>query len=279
MRTAPDGRGIVSCLELPAVQDKPALFSTVMMWLVAELFEQLPEAGDLPKPKLVFFLDEAHLLFADATDAFVESVTRTVRLIRSKGVGVFFVTQAPTDLPEPVLGQLGSRVQHALRAFTPNEAKALKATVSTYPTSDFYDVGELLTSMGTGEAAVTLLSEAGVPTPVAHTRMLAPASRMAPVDDVEARAKASPLWGKYGQRAEAQSARELLAGRMAEAVEPEPAEPAPRPRRRAPRREPAPAPAPAGGADAIGDFLTSRQGKALQRKVMRGVFGMLRKRL
>src|SRR5687767_12121295 len=126
MRVAPDGRGIVSCLELPAVQDKPGLFSTVMMWLVAELFEQLPEAGDLPKPKLVFFLDEAHLLFADATDAFVESVTRTVRLIRSKGVGVFFVTQAPTDLPESVLGQLGSRVQHALRAFTPNEAKALK---------------------------------------------------------------------------------------------------------------------------------------------------------
>jgi DNA helicase HerA-like ATPase len=277
MRLAPDGRGVVSCLELPAVQDKPALFSTVLMWLVAELFEQLPEAGDLPKPKLVFFLDEAHLLFADATDAFVESVARTVRLIRSKGVGVFFVTQSPTDLPEEVLGQLGSRVQHALRAFTPNDAKALKATVSTYPTSDFYDVGELLTSMGTGEAAVTLLSEAGVPTPVAHTRMVAPASRMAPADDVEGMAKASPLFAKYGTRAEAQSARELLAGRMADAAEAsEPrAEPAPRPRRRAPRREPAPAPAP----DVIGDFLTSREGRAMQRKVMRGVFGMLRKRL
>ena len=181
MRVAPDGRGVISCLELPAVQDRPGLFSTVMMWLVAELFEQLPEAGDLDKPKLVFFLDEAHLLFADATDAFVESVTRTVRLIRSKGVGVFFVTQAPTDLPESVLGQLGSRVQHALRAFTPKDAKDLRAVVSTYPTSDFYDVGELLTSMGTGEAAVTLLSEKGVPTPVVHTRMLAPASKMAPV--------------------------------------------------------------------------------------------------
>jgi len=135
MRVAPDGRGIVACLELPAVQDRPALFSTVLMWLVAELFEQLPEAGDLDAPKLVFFLDEAHLLFSDATDAFVESVTRTVRLIRSKGVGVFFVTQAPTDLPESVLGQLGSRVQHALRAFTPKDAKDLKAVVSTYPTS------------------------------------------------------------------------------------------------------------------------------------------------
>ena len=277
MRTAPDGRGIVSCLELPAVQDRPALFSTVMMWLVAELFEQLPEAGDLAKPKLVFFLDEAHLLFADATDAFVESVARTVRLIRSKGVGVFFVTQAPTDLPEEVLGQLGSRVQHALRAFTPKDAKDLKAVVSTYPTSDFYDVGELLTSMGTGEAAVTLLSEAGVPTPVVHTRMLAPASRMAPASDVAGAAAASALFAKYGTRVEAQSARELLAGRLEAASEP--AKPAPAPKApKAPRSRRAPAPK-GGGADAIGDFLTSRQGKALQREVMRGVFGMLRKRL
>ena len=156
------------------------LWSTALMWLVAELFESLPEAGDLPKPKLVFFLDEAHLLFADATKAFLESVARTVRLIRSKGVGVFFVTQQPTDVPDEVLGQLGMRVQHALRAFTPNDAKALRATVSTYPRSDFYDLETLLTSMGTGEAAVTLLSESGVPTPVAHTRLVAPASRMAP---------------------------------------------------------------------------------------------------
>ena len=284
MRVAPDGRGIVSCLELPAVQDRPGLFSTVMMWLVAELFEQLPEAGDVEKPRLVFFLDEAHLLFADATDAFVESVTRTVRLIRSKGVGVFFVTQAPTDLPESVLGQLGSRVQHALRAFTPKDAKDLKAVVSTYPTSDFYDVGELLTSMGTGEAAVTLLSEKGVPTPVAHTRMLAPASKMAPAADVDGPAKASPLYAKYGARVDAQSARELLAGRLeaaseaaAPAKEPKPEKPlehVPVPKLpKQPRRAPAPDP---GG---IGDFLSSRQGKAIQREVIRGVFGMLRKRL
>jgi hypothetical protein len=283
MRVAPDGRGIVSCLQLPAVQDKPGLFSTVMMWLVAELFEQLPEAGDVEKPKLVFFLDEAHLLFADATDAFVESVTRTVRLIRSKGVGVFFVTQAPTDLPESVLGQLGSRVQHALRAFTPKDAKDLRAVVSTYPTSEFYDVGELLTSMGTGEAAVTLLSEKGVPTPVVHTRMLAPASKMAPASDVDGPAKASPLYAKYGTRADAQSAREILAGRLEAASAPAPApapaeepplEHVPVPKLpKAPRRAPAPDP---GG---IGDFLNSRQGKAIQREVIRGVFGMLRKRL
>jgi DNA helicase HerA-like ATPase len=277
MRVGADGRGVISCLELPAVQDRPGLFSTVMMWLVAELFEQLPEAGDLEKPKLVFFLDEAHLLFADATDAFVESVTRTVRLIRSKGVGVFFVTQAPTDLPESVLGQLGSRVQHALRAFTPKDAKDLRAVVSTYPTSEFYDVGELLTSMGTGEAAVTLLSEKGVPTPVVHTRMVAPASKMAPAADVDGPAKASPLYAKYGARVDAQSAREILAGRLEAASKPAPApapEHIPAPKLpKAPKRAPAPDP---GG---LGDFLNSRQGKAIQREVIRGVFGMLRKRL
>ncbi len=273
---------MISCLELPAVQDRPGLFSTVMMWLVAELFEQLPEAGDLDKPKLVFFLDEAHLLFADATDAFVESVARTVRLIRSKGVGVFFVTQAPTDLPESVLGQLGSRVQHALRAFTPKDAKDLRAVVSTYPTSDFYDVGELLTSMGTGEAAVTLLSEKGVPTPVVHTRMLAPSSKMAPVADVDAPAKASPLFAKYGTRVDAQSAREILAGRLEAAREPAPAPaPADKPLGAHPGAEAPEGPAARAGADpgGIGDFLNSRQGKQIQREVIRGVFGMLKKRL
>src|SRR3954471_23340132 len=196
LRTADDGRGIVSCLELPAVQDKPALFSTALMWLLAELFEELPEVGDLPKPKLVFFFDEAHLLFADATEAFLESVVNTVRMIRSKGVGVFFVTQTPKDVPAEVLGQLGNRIQHALRAFTPDDAKALKATVSTFPKSDFYDLEELLTSMGIGEAAVTILSESGVPTPVVHTKLPGPRSRMAPSDDIDGAAKASPLWSK-----------------------------------------------------------------------------------
>ena len=221
IRTTPDGRGVISCLELPAVQDKPRLFSTALMWLVAELFEQLPEAGDLDKPKLVFFFDEAHLLFNGASKAFLESVTQTVRLIRSKGVGVFFVTQVPDDVPGEVLGQLGNRVQHALRAFTPDDAKALKAAASTYPTSDFYDVEELLTQMGIGEAAVTILSEDGVPTPVVHTRLRAPASRMGPADDVEGAAKASALFAKYGTRAEAESAREKLAARMEEATVPE----------------------------------------------------------
>jgi uncharacterized protein len=270
LRVAPDGRGVISVLELPAVQDKPALWSTALMWLVAELFETLPEAGDLPKPKLVFFLDEAHLLFDGATEAFVQSVEQTVRLIRSKGVGVFFVTQTPKDLPGSVLAQLGNRVQHALRAFTPDDAKALKATVSTFPKSGFYDMEELLTQMGIGEAAVTILSESGVPTPVVHTRMRAPASRMAPADDVDGAAEASPLFAKYGARTDAQSAREMLAARVEAAATPDAPPPA--------KHEKAPAPAES-TAEKVGDFLQSRQGKAIQRQVMRGVFGMLKKRL
>jgi DNA helicase HerA-like ATPase len=280
LRTAPDGRGVISCLELPGVQDKPKLFSTALMWLLAELFEELPEAGDLDKPKLVFFFDEAHLLFDGATDAFLESVAQTVRLIRSKGVGVFFVTQSPQDLPAEVLGQLGSRVQHALRAFTPDDAKALKATVSTYPKSGFYDVEELLTQMGIGEAAVTVLSERGVPTPVVHTRLVAPSASMGPAPDVEGAAKASPLYARYGERLDNRSAREILGDRLAkpEPLPPTDAEapmehvPVPRRPRKAPRER-------ASDGGGVGDFLRSRQGKQMQREVIRGVFGMLRKRL
>src|SRR3954463_3452505 len=266
LRTADDGRGVVSCLELPAVQDKPALFSTALMWLLAELFEELPEVGDLPKPKLVFFFDEAHLLFGDATDAFLQSVVNTVRMIRSKGVGVFFVTQTPKDIPADVLGQLGNRIQHALRAFTPDDAKALKATVSTFPKSDFYDLEQLLTSMGIGEAAVTILSESGIPTPVVHSKLPAPRSRMAPADDVDAAAKASPLWAKYGTRMDNQSAREILASRIEEPGPPPASETAPK---RAPKPQHKER---ADGMTDIGDFLTSRQGKALQRDVVRGIF-------
>jgi hypothetical protein len=175
-----------------------------------------------------------------------------------------------------VLGQLGSRVQHALRAFTPDDAKALKATVSTYPKSDFYDLGELLTQMGIGEAAVTVLSDRGVPTPVVHTRLAAPAASMGPAPDVEGAAKASPLYARYGERLDNRSAREILAERL-EAPKPlpptEPMEHIPLPKPAPKKRAPAPS---AGG---IGDFLSSRQGKQIQREVIRGVFGMLRKRL
>jgi DNA helicase HerA-like ATPase len=272
LRTAPDGRGIISCLELPAVQDKPKLFSTALMWLLAELFEELPEVGDLDKPKLCFFFDEAHLLFDGATKAFLDSVTQTVRLIRSKGVGVYFSTQTPKDIDADVLGQLGNRVQHALRAFTPDDAKALSATVKTFPRSPFYDLGQLLTQLGIGEAAVTILSESGVPTPVVHTRLRPPASRMGPADDVDGAARASPLWAKYGTRTDPQSAREMLAARLEQPAPPS-APPPPK------EEHQAAASATAGGAGAIGDFLNSSAGKQLQREVVRGVFGMLKKSL
>jgi DNA helicase HerA-like ATPase len=211
LQTAPDGRGTVSMLELPAVQDRPALFSTFLMWLLADLFHDLPEVGDVDKPKLVFFFDEAHLLFDDASKDFLDAIQQTVRLIRSKGVGIFFVTQSPKDVPADVLAQLGNRVQHALRAFTPDDAAALKAAVKTYPHTA-YDLEELLTTLGTGEAVVTVLSEKGAPTPVAWTRMRAPESLMAPSPDatIDAAVAASPLLATYGQPVERDSAFELL---------------------------------------------------------------------
>ncbi|HET7761740.1 MAG TPA: helicase HerA-like domain-containing protein [Phycicoccus sp.] len=217
LRTAADGRGLVSMLELPAVQDRPALFSTFLMWLLADLFHDLPEVGDLDKPKLVFFFDEAHLLFADASKEFLDAIQQTVRLIRSKGVGVFFVTQSPKDVPDDVLAQLGNRVQHALRAFTPDDAAALKSAVRTYPHTA-YDLEELLTTLGTGEAVVTVLSEKGAPTPVAWTRMRAPESLMAPSPDavIDAAVAASPLTAQYGQAQERESAAEMLHAATAE---------------------------------------------------------------
>jgi hypothetical protein len=274
MRTTPEGMGVVSCLELQAVQDNPRLWSTALMWLLAELVEERPEVGDLEKPKLVFFFDEAHLLFTGATKAFLEAVVQTVRMIRSKGVGIVFCTQVPRDVHEDVLAQLGNRVQHALRAFTPDDAKALKAAVSTYPTSDFYDLEELLPSLGIGEAAVTILSEDGIPTPVVHTRMRAPLSRMAPADDVDGAARASPLFAKYGTRDDRESASERLAARL-EAPEQPPPEKAPRPSKRAKDA----ARASRRGGDALTDFLTSREGQRLGKEIVRGIFGMLRKRL
>ena len=172
LRTTADGQGIISVLELSDVMDQPRLFTTFMLWMLAQLYESLPEAGDLPKPKLCFFFDEAHLLFDDASEALMDQVERTARLIRSKGVGIYFVTQAPTDVPAAVLAQLGNRVQHALRAFTPDDADALRKTARTFPMTEFYDVEKTITSLGTGEALVTVLSSRGVPTPLAATRLL-----------------------------------------------------------------------------------------------------------
>ncbi|WP_448003623.1 helicase HerA-like domain-containing protein [Agromyces bauzanensis] len=215
LRVASDGRGIVSLLEVPGVADRPALYSTFLMWLLADLFNDLPEVGDLDKPKLVFFFDEAHLLFRDASKDFLAQVVQTVRLIRSKGVGVFFVTQTPKDVPGDVLAQLGSRVQHQLRAFTPDDAKALRATVSTYPHSG-YDLEETLTILGTGEAIVTVMNEKGAPSPVAWTRLRAPQASMSPSPDaaIDAAVAASALQAKYGTQIDRESAHELLTAKM-----------------------------------------------------------------
>ncbi|SHJ44195.1 hypothetical protein SAMN02745244_02513 [Tessaracoccus bendigoensis DSM 12906] len=217
LRVAPDGRGVVSLLELPTLMSRPALFSTFLMWLLADLYSSLPEVGDQDLPKLVFFFDEAHLLFDGASKAFVDSVTQTVRLIRSKGVGIFFVTQTPKDVPDDILAQLGSRVQHQMRAHTPNDVKALKATVATYPTSS-YDLGALLQQLGIGEAVVTVMSERGAPTPVAWTRIWAPTSQMGPTPEPQLQAivAASPLKARYGTPIDRESAYELLTERLAE---------------------------------------------------------------
>lgn len=198
------GRGVISLLEFAGQSLRPVIFSTFLMWLLADLFHELPEVGDVDKPKLVFFFDEAHLLFADASKAFLEQVEQTVKLIRSKGVGVFFCTQLPTDVPNDVLSQLGARIQHALRAFTPDDQKALSKTVRTYPKTDVYDLESALTSLGIGEAVVTVLSERGAPTPVAWTRMRVPRSLMASIgnDAIAAAAKDSPLHAKYGRTVE-----------------------------------------------------------------------------
>jgi len=212
-----DGRGLVSALELSDAQDRPALWSTFTMWMLARLYHELPEVGDVEKPKLVFFFDEAHLLFDGAAPAFLEQVQQVVRLIRSKGVGVFFVTQSPKDVPSDVLGQLGHRVQHALRAYTADDDKALKAAARTFPKTDFYDLEETMTTLAIGEALVTVLRADGVPTPPVATRLLPPTSRMGPLSEAELRQRlaASTQVQEYAQPIDRESAREMLAARLA----------------------------------------------------------------
>jgi DNA helicase HerA-like ATPase len=220
MQNERDGRGLISVLELSDVQDRPAVFSTFMMWMLARLYHELPEVGDIDKPKLVFFFDEAHLLFDDASKDLIAEIEKTVRLIRSKGVGVFFVTQSPKDIPADVLGQLGHRVQHALRAFTPDDEKALRAAARTYPKTEFYDVASTLTSLGIGEAFVTVLSARGVPTAPFATRMIPPSSSMAPLaaDEMARRLASSAQVKEYATPIDRESAREILAGRVAAAA-------------------------------------------------------------
>ncbi|MEU6978325.1 helicase HerA-like domain-containing protein [Streptomyces sp. NPDC046371] len=290
LRTAADGRGVVSVLELAAVQDKPQLFSTFLMWLLADLYGDLPEVGDVDKPKLVFFFDEAHLLFSGASKAFLESITQTVRLIRSKGVGVFLVTQTPKDVPADVLAQLGNRVQHALRAFTPDDAKALKATVRTFPRSA-YDLEEVLTGLGTGEAVITVLSEKGAPTPVAATRLRAPQSLMGPVPaaDLEAAVRGSLLYGRYAEAVDRESAYEKLTAEqqaaetaaLRAAEEKEAAEEAARDAKeaaRTPRGKEEPSLAEQVVGSGIFKSLARSVGTQLGREISRSLFGTARRK-
>ena len=265
-----DGKGVVTLLELANLQARPALFSTFLMWLLAELFQELPEAGDLDAPKLVFFFDEAHLLFGDASKAFLEQIEQTVKLIRSKGVGVFFCTQLPTDVPNDVLSQLGARVQHALRAFTPDDQKALSRTVRTYPETAHYDLEKALTSLGIGEAIVTVLSEKGAPTPVAWTRLRAPRSLMDTIGDeaIRSAAQSSELNGRYGGTVDRESAYELMARRQADAPAEQREE---RPRERREKEEPSFAEQVMGNS-AVKSFFRSAA-SALGREITRGLFG------
>jgi uncharacterized protein len=289
LRTSPDGKGIVSVLELAGVQDKPALFSTFLMWLLADLHHDLPEVGDLDRPKLVFFFDEAHLLFKDASKDFLDQIAQTVRLIRSKGVGVFFVTQVPTDVPAEVLAQLGNRVQHALRVFTPQDAKALSSTVSTFPRSQVYKLDELLPSLGIGEAVVTVLSETGAPTPVAWTRLRPPTSLMAQLDQAEQTklVQASPIATRYAQVLDRESAYEKLLAKSAAPAAAEQAQaaaetPAAEPTRENESKD--------DGGSGLGDKVsavlgssafkafTRNVGSSLGREITRSLFGTARRR-
>lgn len=221
MRIADDGRGIVSVLRVTDLQDKPKLFSTFMLQLLAELYASCPEEGDLDKPKLVMFIDEAHLIFQEASDALLQQIETIVKLIRSKGIGIFFCTQNPMDVPASVLAQLGLKVQHALRAFTAADRKVIKQTAENYPETDFYKTDDLITQMGIGEALITMLNEKGIPTPLAHTMLLAPRSRMDILTDAEIDSitGASKIIKKYNQAIDSNSAYEMLTAKLEEAAQ------------------------------------------------------------
>jgi DNA helicase HerA-like ATPase len=277
MRTSA-GRGVVNILSLSDVQDKPRLYSTFLMWLLGQFYYRMPEVGDPDKPKLVFFFDEAHLLFNDSSSALVEHIEQVARLIRSKGIGVFFITQTPKDVAEDVLAQLGNRVQHAVRAFTPKDAKNIRATASTFPASEFFPVEKLLTNLGTGEALVTVLSPKGVPTPVAAAQILAPSSSMTSIDPsaYQRTIAASPLAAKYGNVLDRDSAHEILQRKLADSSE-EPEAHANKPVTSRRRAEPK---------GIVEGMLGSRTAQNMVRQatrtatqqIVRGIFGLLKGR-
>jgi len=217
------GQGVISILRASDIQDKPKFFSTFMLQMLAEIYSKFPEAGDIEKPKLVFFIDEAHLLFEEATSALVNQLETIIKLIRSKGVGLIFVTQNPGDIPESILGQLGMKVQHALRAFTANDRKAIKSASENYPESNFYNTSQLLTELGIGEAFVTALNEKGIPTALVQVMMCAPASRMDVLTEEEMAkiTKASEIYEYYNEEINRESAAEILTKKIEEATQDE----------------------------------------------------------
>lgn len=220
MRVSDDGRGMINVLRVMDLQDRPKLFSTFMLQLLAELYASSPEEGDLDKPKLVIFIDEAHLIFQEASDALLQQIETIIKLIRSKGIGIYFCTQNPMDIPAGVLGQLGMKIQHALRAFTAADRKVIKQTAENYPESAFYKTEDLITQLGIGEAFITLLNEKGIPTPLAATMLTAPRSRMDILNDneIDLMIGKSKLAGKYNQQIDNESAYEMLTGKLEEAA-------------------------------------------------------------
>jgi DNA helicase HerA-like ATPase len=227
MQTDAKGRGVINILAADTLYNSPRAYATLLLWLLSELFENLPEVGDLDKPKLVFFFDEAHLLFTDAPDALLSKIEQVVRLIRSKGVGIYFVSQNPLDIPDMVLGQLGNRVQHALRAFTPRDQKAVKSAAETFRPNPEVDVEASITELGVGEALISLLDEKGRPTPVERAFVCPPASRLGPATDDERQQtiRSSLLYGHYEKQVDRESAYEQLKSRAAQtATEAPPAE-------------------------------------------------------
>ena len=275
-----NGRGVVSIVRLTDMQDRPKLFSTFMLQLLAEIYATFPEAGDLDRPKLVVFIDEAHLVFEEATDALLDQLEAIIKLIRSKGIGIIFVTQNPADIPADVLGQLGLKVQHALRAFTAKDRKAIKLASENYPLTDFYDIDQTLTELGTGEAFVTALDRKGRPTPLVRTLLRAPESRMDVLTDNEIRkiVKSSHLIPKYEETVDRKSAYEILEKKLEKAREAEHREEMREQREKAARttsgrrrssREKS-------VLEEIMDSTLSRQiGRTVAREVTRGILGVL----
>jgi uncharacterized protein len=220
MRISDDGRGMVNIIRVADLQDRPKMFSTFMLQMLAELYGSLPEAGDLDQPKLIMIIDEAHLVFNEASSALLQQMETVIKLIRSKGVGIIFCTQNPMDIPQSVLGQLGFKIQHALRAFTAKDRQDIKQAAQNYPETEFYKIEDLITQLGIGESLVTLLNENGIPTPIVHTMMAPPTSRMNVLDENEINSiiSKSKLTAKYNQIIDSESAYEMLSAKLAEAA-------------------------------------------------------------